>query len=234
MLMVNVLNKILKHTILCILLFVVGKSFAQQLPKGFVYIKTVIPAVELEIRYAGNHNFIGKPIDGYNVPKAIITVEAANMLKKIQLELKKQHLGLKIYDAYRPQKAVNHFVKWAKNLNDTLNKEEFYPNVKKKNLFKEEYIASRSGHSRGSTVDITIIDLSTDEKKALDMGSPYDFFGKESWVSNQNLTSKQLQNRKILQELMRKYNFKNYPKEWWHFTLRNEPYPNTYFNFPVE
>ncbi|AMC12202.1 peptidase M15 [Lutibacter profundi] len=232
--MVNVLNKILKHTILCILLFVVGKGFAQQLPKGFVDIKTVIPAIELEIRYAGNHNFIGKPIDGYNVPKAIITVEAANMLKKIQLALKKQHLGLKIYDAYRPQKAVNHFVKWAKNLNDTLNKEEFYPNVKKKNLFKEEYIASRSGHSRGSTVDITIIDLSTDEKKALDMGSPYDFFGKESWVSNQNLTSKQLQNRKILQELMRKYNFKNYPKEWWHFTLRNEPYPDTYFNFSVE
>ncbi|VAW23896.1 D-alanyl-D-alanine dipeptidase [hydrothermal vent metagenome] len=217
------------------LFLIVEKSFAQQqLPEGFVYIKMVIPTIELEIRYAGNHNFIGKPIEGYNAPKAIITVEAANMLKKIQLELEKKNLGLKIYDAYRPQKAVNHFVKWAKNLNDTINKEEFYPNIKKKNLFKEEYIASRSGHSRGSTVDLTIIDLSTDEKKALDMGSPYDFFGKESWVSNTNLTLNQLQNRKILQEVMQKYSFRNYPKEWWHFTLRNEPYPNTYFNFEIE
>jgi len=224
--MENVLNKVFKYFILCMLFLIVEKSFAQQqLPEGFVYIKMVIPTIELEIRYAGNHNFIGKPIEGYNAPKAIITVEAANMLKKIQLELEKKNLGLKIYDAYRPQKAVNHFVKWAKNLNDTINKEEFYPNVKKKNLFKEEYIASRSGHSRGSTVDLTIIDLSTDEKKALDMGSPYDFFGKESWVSNTNLTLKQLQNRKILQEVMQKYNFRNYPKEWWHFTLRNEPYP---------
>ncbi len=232
--MENVLNKISRSFILCILFLIVGKSFAQQLPEGFVYIKTVIPTIELEIRYAGNHNFIGKPIEGYNAPKAIITVEAANMLKKIQLELEKKNLGLKIYDAYRPQKAVNHFVKWAKNLNDTINKEEFYPNVKKKNLFKEEYIASRSGHSRGSTVDLTIVDLSTNEKKALDMGSPYDFFGKESWVSNTNLTSKQLQNREILQKVMRKYNFRNYPKEWWHFTLHNEPCPNTYFNFEIE
>jgi len=217
------------------LFLIVEKSFSQQqLPEGFVYLKTVIPTIELEIRYAGNHNFIGRPIDGYNAPKAIITVEAAKMLKRIQFELKKKNLGLKVYDAYRPQKAVNHFVKWAKNLNDTLNKEEFYPNVKKKDLFKEEYIASKSGHSRGSTVDITIVNIASTKKEELDMGSPYDFFGKESWVSNQNLTSKHLQNRKILQELMRKYNFKNYPKEWWHFTLRNEPYPNTYFNFPIE
>lgn len=232
--MANVFNKTTRYLILFLFLGIATKNYAQELPKGFVYVKTVIPTIKLEIRYAGNHNFIGKPIEGYNAPKAIITVEAATMLKRVQLELKKKNLGLKIYDAYRPQKAVNHFVKWAKNLNDTITKEEFYPNVKKKNLFKEEYIASRSGHSRGSTVDVTLIDLSTDEKKALDMGSPYDFFGKESWVSNTNLTPKQLQNRRILQEVMRKYNFRNYPKEWWHFTLRNEPYPNTYFNFEIE
>ena len=152
----------------------------------------------------------------------------------MQHELNKQHLGLKIYDAYRPQKAVNHFARWAKKLNDTLKKNEYYPNVKKKNLFKEEYIAYRSGHSRGSTVDLTIIDLSTPEKKELDMGSSYDFFGHESWVSYTNLSKEQLGNRLFIQKIMKKYNFKNYIQEWWHFTLQNEPYPNTYFDFSIE
>ena len=228
------LNNNLKYFILFILVFFIEKSNAQKLPEGFVYIKNVIPSIELELRYAGNNNFIGKPIDGYNQYKAIITKQAAEALAEVQTELKEHNLGLKIYDAYRPQQAVNHFIRWAKKLNDTLKKQEFYPNVKKEELFKEQYIAYRSGHSRGSTVDITIIDLSTDKKVALDMGSPYDFFGVQSWVSYQNLTKNQRENRKLLQDILRKYNFKNYAQEWWHFTLYDEPYPNTYFNFPIE
>lgn len=232
--MENVLNKKTNYLVLFLVLVFATKNYAQELPEGFVYIKDVIPSIELEIRYAGTNNFIGKPINGYYKPKAIVTKQAAEALKKVQKELNASNLGLKIFDAFRPQISVDHFVSWAKVLSDTLKKSEFYPNVKKRNLFKEQYISSRSGHSRGSTVDITIIDLSTTKKVALDMGSPYDFFGKESWVTNQNLTSKQIQNRKLLQDVMKKHNFRNYIQEWWHFTLRNEPFPDTYFNFVIE
>lgn len=232
--MVSVLNKKINYIIPLFFLIITIKNYAQELPEGFVYLKKVIPSIEVEMRYFGNNNFIGAQINGYSKAKAIATKETATALKDVQKELEKHNLGLKIYDAFRPQMAVDHFVSWAKILGDTLKKNDFYPNVKKKNLFKEQYIASRSGHSRGSTVDITIIDLSTDKKEELDMGSPFDFFGKESWVSNENLTSKQIKNRKILQDVMKKHNFRNYPQEWWHFTLRNEPYPNTYFNFPIE
>lgn len=228
------LTKRLFLSILISIVFFCYQGFAQTLPNGFVYIKDIIPSIELELRYAGTNNFIGTPINGYLKPVGIITLETALALKKVQLDLNKKNLGLKIYDAYRPQKAVNHFVSWAKDLNDTLNKQAFYPTVKKENLFKEQYIASKSGHSRGGTVDITIINLSTDEKEEFDMGSTYDFFGKKSLVSNQDLTAKQLQNRKNLQEVMRKHNFRNYPQEWWHFTLRKEPFPTTYFNFDIE
>lgn len=232
--MVSVLNKKINYLVLILFLIITIKNYAQDLPEGFVYLKNVIPSIDVEMRYFGANNFIGEQINGYSKAEVITTKETAIALKKVQEELEKHHLGLKVYDAYRPQMAVDHFVSWAKILGDTLKKNEFYPNVKKKNLFKEHYIASRSGHSRGSTVDITIIDLSTEKKEELDMGSPYDFFGKESWVSNQNLTSKQIKNRKILQDVMKKYNFRNYLQEWWHFTLRNEPYPNTYFNFTIE
>ena len=231
--MANVLNKIPPYLLVLILtIFTFGNGIAQQLPKGFVYIKTIVPTIELELRYAGNNNFIGKPIDGYKKAKGITSLQTAMALKKIQLALYKKNLGLKLYDAYRPQQAVNHFVRWAKKLSDTLQKQAFYPTVKKENLFKEKYIASKSGHSRGSTVDITLINLSS--KKELDMGSSYDFFGKISWVSNKQLSKKQLKNRRLLQKVMKKYGFNNYPQEWWHFTLKNEPFPNTYFNFPVE
>lgn len=207
---------------------------AQNLPKGFVYVKEFIPSIEIELRYFDTNNFVGKPIEGYIKPKAIISKKAARQLKKVQKELLKKQLGLKIFDAYRPQKAVNHFVNWAKQLNDTLNKQSFYPNVKKQHLFKEDYIALRSGHTRGSTVDITIIDLSSAEKKELDMGSSYDFFGEISWVNYAKLTTKQLSNRAMLQNIMRKHKFAHYPKEWWHFTLKNEPFPTTYFDFDIE
>ncbi len=230
---VNVLNKKYLFFIFIGLLFY-SANYAQQLPKGFVYIKDIIPSIELELRYSGSHNFIGKPIDGYLQPKGIVTKKTAKALNRVQRKLNKRNLGLKIYDAYRPQKAVDHFSRWAKNLNDTLNKHEYYPTIKKEDLFKEKYIACRSGHSRGSTVDLTIIDISTPEKNELDMGSSYDFFGHESWVSYDKLSSEQIRNRRLIQRLMKKYNFNNYIQEWWHFTLKNEPFPNTYFNFSIE
>ena len=188
--------------------------------------------MDVELRYYTSNNFVGKPVDGYHSNRLILTKQTIKALKLIQAELQDQNLCLKIYDGYRPQQAVNHFIRWAKDLNDTINKQVFYPDVKKKDLFKEEYIASRSGHSRGSTVDLTIIDGNTGEP--LDMGSPYDFFGQQSWVNYEGITKKQKENRQLLQTVMLKYGFRNYPKEWWHFTLRHEPFPKTYFDFPIK
>lgn len=217
---------------LTFLFILIGLSVFAQLPDGFVYVKSIIPDLDVELRYNTKNNFIGKRIDGYQSNKLILTKETALALKQVQEELLGQNLCLLVYDGYRPQKAVNHFMSWAENLTDTVNKKAFYPDVDKLNLFVEEYIAARSGHSKGSTLDVTIIDGNTG--KPLDMGSNYDFFGEASWVDYQNITDQQKANRKLLQTVMLKYGFKNYPKEWWHFTLKNEPFPNTYFNFPVK
>ena len=214
------------------ILFLVGFSCFSQLPEGFIDVEKVIPDITVELRYHTSNNFVGRPIDGYQANTLILTKEAAYALQQVQEELENQNLCLKVYDGYRPQRAVNHFMLWARNLNDTINKKIFYPNVEKKNLFKESYIASRSGHSRGSTIDLTIIDGNTG--KALDMGSPYDFFGPESWIANNDLTAQQRANRMLLQTIMLKHGFRFYTKEWWHFTLRGEPFPDTYFDFPVE
>lgn len=203
-----------------------------QLPDGFVYVKNIIPDLDVELRYNTSNNFVGKPISGYISNSLILTREASLALKLVHEALQEQNLCLKVYDGYRPQRAVNHFVKWARNLNDTINKHIFYPYVKKRHLFKEGYIASKSGHSRGSTVDLTIIDGNTG--KPLDMGSIYDFFGEASWVDYQHISKKQRANRDLLQKVMIKHGFRNYPKEWWHFTLRGEPFPETYFDFPIK
>lgn len=202
------------------------------LPEGFVYVKDEISTIELEMRYFGTNNFVGVKVDGYEAENCILSASATLALQKVQAELKKKGLGIKIFDAYRPQRAVNHFRRWARNLKDTLTKQKFYPNVAKKDLFKLEYIATKSRHSSGSTVDITLINLKT--KKELDMGSSYDFFGEISWVGYKNLTKIQLQNRTLLQNVMKKHGFRNYPKEWWHFTLRGEPFRNKYFDFPIK
>jgi D-alanyl-D-alanine dipeptidase len=224
-------NKIL-ISIIALGLLCFGFYQKQNLPEGFVYVKSVIQDLDVELRYFTTHNFVGDTIDGYKSNNLILTRETAEKLKLVQDELQQQNLCLKVYDGYRPQRSVNHFIRWAKDLNDTINKSEFYPDVAKRNLFKEEYIASRSGHSRGSTVDLTIIDGNTG--RPLDMGSPYDFFGKQSWVDYDGITEDQKKNRQLLQRVMLKYNFRNYPKEWWHFTLRWEPFPKTYFDFEVE
>ena len=216
----------------CFVLIGFGFTKQHELPEGFVYVNSVIPDIDVELRYFTIYNFVGDTIDGYKANSLILTRAAAEKLKLVQDELQSQNLCLKVYDGYRPQRAVNHFIRWAKDLNDTIYKSEFYPDVEKRNLFKEEYIASRSGHSRGSTIDLTIIDGNTGEP--LDMGSPYDFFGQESWVNYQDITEAQKNNRQLLQGIMLKHNFRNYPKEWWHFTLRWEPFPKTYFDFEIE
>ncbi len=204
------------------------------LPKGFVYVDQVVPGICVELRYYTDHNFIGERIDGYMAPRCILTEEAAKALGKVQEDLNHFGLGLKIYDGYRPQRAVDHFVRWAKDLKDTRMKKEFYPNVGKENLFSDGYIASRSGHSRGSTVDLTIVSLDAASRCVeLDMGSPFDYFGPQSWPDNLEIGPGARANRMLLQEVMQKHGFKPYDKEWWHFTLAREPYPETYFDFPI-
>ncbi|WP_275315277.1 M15 family metallopeptidase [Tenacibaculum bernardetii] len=219
----------MKYTVLILLFSLFVQS--QQLPKGFSYLQEIVPSIKKELRYCSDNNFVGTAINGYQENTLIITTKAAKALSKVQGELLKKELSLKVFDAYRPQTAVNHFVKWARVMNDTVMKQQYYPNVKKRQLFKKGYISSKSGHSRGSTVDLTIIDLKTN--KELDMGSPYDFFGISSHILYPKLTKQQQENRQLLQTIMRKYNFRPYSKEWWHFTLRNEPFPSTYFKFPI-
>ncbi|WP_369047621.1 M15 family metallopeptidase [Tenacibaculum sp. UWU-22] len=218
-------------TLLLILLFAI-KGNTQNLPKGFVYLNEIAPSIQSELRYCSHNNFVGIPIDGYEESTIITTALAAKALKKVQAELIDKKLSLKIFDAYRPQTAVNHFVKWAHVINDTLMKQQYYPKINKRYLFKLGYIASKSGHSRGSTIDLTIVNKNTGEE--LDMGSPYDFFGISSHLNYQKLTKQQKENRQLLQQLMRKHGFRPYINEWWHFTLRNEPFPNTYFDFPIK
>lgn len=215
-----------------VFLFLSNVILCQNLADGFVNLSDIDSTIQSELRYLSNDNFIGKPIDGYKNDCIIVTKETANQLKKIQQLLLKEGLSLKIFDAYRPQQAVDHFVRWAKVLNDTLMKQEYYPDVQKSELFQLGYIASKSGHTRGSTVDLTIVNLKT--KKELDMGSPYDFFGIQSHPFYKNITAKQKQNRLYLRKIMLENGFKPYDNEWWHFTLKKEPFPKTYFNFPVE
>lgn len=207
---------------------------ASDLPEGFVYLKDFIPDVVLEMRYCTDDNFIGKPVDGYHSPQCVISKEAALALKKVQDDLKRFSLSLKIYDAYRPQSAVDHFVRWAKDIKDTKMKERYYPDVEKKNLFRDGYIASKSSHSRGSAVDLTIVFFDeTGNACELDMGTGFDFFSPESWPVDPTMKPDERACRMLLQLIMEKHGFRHYEKEWWHFTLDNEPYPDTYFDFAV-
>jgi len=198
----------------------------------FVDIKAIIPSVQLDIRYYTNNNFIGSRIDGYDAPKCLLTRDTALALKHVQEELIRNRQSLKIFDCYRPQRAVDHFVRWAKDLNDQKMKAEYYPSIDKKDLFKDGYIAEQSGHSRGSTVDLTIVDLNTN--RALDMGTPFDYFDPLSHTASSNVNSQQHKNRETLKAVMERNGFKNLKEEWWHFTLKNEAFPNRYFDFDVE
>ena len=198
---------------------------------GFVYVTDVVPNVILEIRYYSTYNFTADRVDGYTAPTAILSEEAAAALKKVSDAMREQGYVVKIFDAYRPQAAVDHFVRWAADTADTRLKSVFYPEVDKDQLFALGYIAKKSSHSRGSTVDLTLVDMQTGRE--LDMGSPFDFFGPISNHGTDLITPGQAANREILKNAMLEAGFKLYPKEWWHYTLENEPFPDTYFNFPV-
>ncbi|MBQ6738845.1 MAG: M15 family metallopeptidase [Synergistaceae bacterium] len=199
---------------------------------GFVILSEAVPDVILEIRYYSTYNFVGARIDGYEEPCAMLTKEAAEALKKVSDELITKGYRLKIFDAYRPQRAVTHFANWAKDVDDTKMKKYFYPDLDKSVLFDQGYIDYKSGHSRGSTVDLTLFDMKTE--KEVDMGGTFDFFGKRSHPDYKKITKKQYNNRMILRNAMLKHGFKPLSTEWWHFTLKDEPYPDTYFNFTVK
>ena len=198
----------------------------------FVDVQEFIPSVQLDIRYYTTENFVGSRIDGYEAPKCLLTKEAAIALQKVQEQLIRNRQSLKIFDCYRPQRAVEHFVRWAKDLSDQRMKADYYPSVDKKNLFRDGYIAERSGHSRGSTIDLTIIDL--DSNQMLDMGTDFDFFDPLSHTINHQISKSQQENRLILRTVMKQNGFMNLAEEWWHYTLENEPYPDQYFDFKIE
>jgi len=203
-------------------------------PPGFVYVDELIPDIVLDLRYYGDDNFVGRRIDGYVRPKGILTTQAAAALKGVQEDLAPFGLGIKVFDAYRPQRAVDDFVRWAEDVTDTRTKDRFYPDVAKKNLFRENYIAARSSHSRGSTVDLTIVVRSgAAAGSELDMGSGFDLFGPRSWPTSLAVSPASRAHRMLLQVLMKKHGFEPYPQEWWHFTLKDEPFPDSYFDFPV-
>jgi len=227
-----------------------------ELPEGFADVKHMIPTVELDIRYFGPYNFVGQRVEGYLAPRCILTKRAAEALVKVQEELRGFNLSLKIYDCYRPQRAVDHFVRWANDVDDAKTQKEFYPTLDKRNLFKDGYIAERSSHSRGSTADLTIAPLPVPaqaqyrpgqplqacylpadqrfQDNSVDMGTGFDCFHELSHPQNPRLGVQQRMNRMLLKVLMDKHGFKNYDQEWWHFTLRDEPFPDRYFDFPVE
>jgi D-alanyl-D-alanine dipeptidase len=231
----------MKHIILPAVLALswIASAWAQpqtgQRPASFVDAASIVPGLVTEMRYFGRHNFVGVPIDGYDKPVCLLTRQAAAALAQVARDIAARGLVLKAFDCYRPARAVAHFVRWARNSTDTARKTEFYPEVDKRNLFRDGYIAARSGHSRGSTVDLTLARRSGGEAKAqeLDMGTPFDFFSPKAWPSDKSVSGQAQANRAMLAQAMRRRGFRPYDKEWWHFTLRGEPFRDTYFDFPV-
>lgn len=233
-----------------------AQARAESLPQGFVYLGKVDPSIVQELRYAGYHNFIGRPVKGYEAASGcILTREAAQALKEVQTELRKSSLSLKVYDCYRPQRAVNDFIAWSTQAQDQRMKAEFYPRVNKADVFKLGYVAEKSGHSRGSTMDLTIVPLPVPSQEryhrgqklvacywpyhlrfrdnSLNMGSGYDCLDEAAHVDYQDLKPLERNNRTLLSQVMIRHGFTPYAKEWWHFTLAKEPYPQTYFDFPA-
>ena len=198
---------------------------------GFVLLSDYVPQIVQEIRYFSTFNFIGDRIDGYEEPIALLTKEAARALKMVSNEMNVKGYRLKIFDAYRPETAVKHFILWGIEDEDVRMKPYFYPDVEKQALFSEGYIARRSSHSRGSTVDLTLLDMKSG--KEVDMGGPFDLFSAVSHPDFRGITEEQYENRMFLREAMLRNGFSPIDCEWWHFTLRDEPYPDTYFAFPV-
>ncbi|HEY1542046.1 MAG TPA: M15 family metallopeptidase [Xanthobacteraceae bacterium] len=207
-------------------------AHAAERPSSFVDAAAIVPGLVAEMRYAGTHNFVGARVDGYERPVCLLTRPAAAALALVQRDLAAKGFGLKTYDCYRPVRAVRHFMRWARDLRDTRTKAEFYPDVDKRVLFALGYIATRSGHSRGSTVDLGLVRLADDSEP--DMGTPFDTFSPRSWPGDTHVSAEARRNRALLAAAMRRHGFRPYDREWWHFTLRGEPYPAEYFDFPVK
>ena len=195
------------------------------------FLSDEVQPIQTDVRYFSADNFVGEVITGYNAEKILMTLEAALALAAIQIELGERGLGLKVFDAYRPQQAVDDFARWAEDINDTSTKAEYYPNIAKQDLFSLGYIAAQSGHSRGSTVDLTLVELITGDE--LDMGAPWELFDPISWPTSLEVSLPQKTNRETLREIMLRYGFNPLREEWWHFTLDDEPFPDTYFDFPI-
>jgi zinc D-Ala-D-Ala dipeptidase len=234
---------------------VASPAAASEAPPGFVALHDVDPTIRYDIRYFGRHNFVGERIDGYRQPECILTRQTATALRTAQRALVRQGYTLKVYDCYRPQRAVDHFVRWAKDLDDERMKAEFYPNVDKSRLFADGYIAEKSGHSRGSTLDVTLVKLPVRPQRpyfpgeplvacfapvgqrfpdnGVDMGTGYDCFDPLSHTDNPAITGTARHHRDLLRDTLTGVGFRNLAEEWWHYTLNNEPFPDTYFDFPV-
>ena len=225
------------------------------LPDGFISLNDVDSSIQLDIRYYGSNNFIGRPIDGYFTAKCLLTLEAATALVKAQQQSLALGYSLKVYDCYRPQRSVTDFVSWSSDPDDNLVQHRFYPAIQKNQLFPQGYIASQSGHSRGSTIDITLVPVGSQQPavdpfanrydcraslprrypdNSIDMGSEYDCFDEISQTANPNISDTAKQNRNLLKSIMADAGLDNYDQEWWHYTLVDEPFPNTYFDFPIE
>lgn len=227
------MKKILMFFIACLAVTACAHKTAPEMDSSdFVNISEAVPDVILEIRYYSTYNFVGDRIDGYEAPVALMTREGAAALKKASDALIAKGYRLKVFDAYRPQTAVNHFIRWAEQVDDIRMKEYFYPDVDKSLLFELEFICAKSSHSRGSTVDLTLFDMKTERE--VDMGGTFDWFGEESYPDYDGITDEQKALRGILRDAMLAAGFKPFATEWWHFTLADEPYPDTYFDFPVK
>lgn len=198
---------------------------------GFVLLSDVVPHIVQEIRYFSTYNFVGERVDGYEEPIALMTREAARALKSVSNELMVQGYRLKIFDTYRPMRAVKHFILWAIEDEDVRMKPYFYPEIEKQQTFELGYIAKQSSHCRGSAVDLTLLEMKTGRE--LDMGGPFDYFGERSHPDYRGVTDEQYDNRMFLQAAMVRNGFEPYECEWWHFRLKDEPFPDTYFDFPV-
>ncbi|MFF8437069.1 M15 family metallopeptidase [Streptomyces bacillaris] len=225
-------------------------------PEGFVALRAVEPTIIQEMRYTTAHTFLGERVDGYRQPVCILTRPAAQALHRAQQRLLRQGYSLKVYDCFRPQRAVDHFVRWAKDLDDQSMKGEFYPRVDKSRLFEDGYIAEKSGHSRGSTVDLTLVRLPALPTRpyrpgerltpcfapkserlpdnSVDMGTGYDCFDTLSHTDDPRIQGVQRANRQFLKRTLAEVGFVNLPEEWWHFTHKPELFPDTYFDFPVD
>jgi zinc D-Ala-D-Ala dipeptidase len=241
------------RALLLSVLLTVSFAMPAQATSGFVVLRDVDPTILHDIRYYTAHNFVGTRIDGYRQPLCIVTRPAAQALRSVQREMLSRGYTLKVYDCYRPQRAVNHFVRWARDLADQRMKPEFYPRVDKTRLFEDGYIAEKSGHSRGSTIDLTIVKLPARHQRpyvpgerlidcaaphrfpdnTVDMATGYDCFDTLSHTDDPRVTGTARENRQLLKKAMERNGFRNLPEEWWHFTLNGEPFPDTYFDFPV-